>query len=131
MKAGGKQRRESGFSLLEMLVAVVILSLALGALYQSVAGATRNVRADQRFAYAVELARSLIADNNIVPPQGVSKSGVTAGGFSWSAESQALARPRGSPLTDAGLHELRIVVAWPDGTRQRRVALSTVVPGRG
>ena len=32
----------SGFSLLETLVALVILSLALGALYQAAAGATRN-----------------------------------------------------------------------------------------
>lgn len=129
MKSLPAKRRSSGFSLLEMIVAVVILSMALGALYQSVAGATRNVRTDQRFAYAVELARSLMADNSLVPPQGVSKSGETSGGFRWTVVSQSLPRPRGSPLEGGGLHQLRIRVAWPDGPRERAVSLDSVVAG--
>ena len=60
-----------GFSLLEMVVAVAILAMSLGALYQSVAGATRIVRVDEKYAYAVELARSLLADNAVVPFNGL------------------------------------------------------------
>ena len=51
--------RASGFSLLEMIVAMAILGLALGALYQAASGATRNVRSDEKYAYGVELARTL------------------------------------------------------------------------
>ena len=43
----------SGFSLLETLVALVILSLALGALYQAAAGATRNIRVAEQYTRAV------------------------------------------------------------------------------
>ena len=70
--------RSGGFSLLEMLVAVTILGLALGALYQAASGATRNVRTAERYAYAVELASSLLANNAIVPASGLDTSGARA-----------------------------------------------------
>ena len=57
----GLPSRGKGFSLLEMVVAISILGLTLGALYQAVSGATRNVRTDEKYAYGVELARSLLA----------------------------------------------------------------------
>lgn len=77
--AAGRTRAQ-GFSLLEMVVAIAILALALGALYQAASGATRNVRADEKYAYGVELARSLLAANARVPADGVSDSGETEGG---------------------------------------------------
>ena len=40
----------AGFSLLEMVVAVAILALALGTLYQAASAATRNVRSDETYA---------------------------------------------------------------------------------
>lgn len=129
MKSVPEQRSQRGFSLLEMVVAVAILGLALGALYQSVGGATRNVRADQRYAYAVELGRSLIADNSVVPLQGLRRSGETSGGFIWQLTASPLQRPRGSALGGGQLQALDVSVSWPDGTRQRQIRLSSVVAG--
>lgn len=123
-------RGQRGFSLLEMLVAVAILGMALGALYQSVGGATRNVRADQRYAYAVELGRSLIADNSVVPLEGMQKNGETSGGFVWQVAASPVSRPRGSTLAGGRLQFIDVTVSWPDGTRQRRINLSSVVAGQ-
>lgn len=123
-------RRQTGFSLLEMVVTMAILGLAIGALYQASSGATRNVRADQRYAYAVELARSLVADNSIVPITGMSATGETSGGFLWSADATPLAREGDSPLGGGQLQRLRVRVAWPDGRRQREVVLHSVVAGQ-
>ncbi|EAQ98321.2 prepilin-type N-terminal cleavage/methylation domain protein [Congregibacter litoralis KT71] len=121
--------RQQGFSLLEMVVAVAILGLALGALYQSVGGATRNVRADQRYAYAVELGRSLIADNSVVPLEGLQKTGETSGGFVWEVVASPLERARGSALGGGRLQLIDVRVSWPDGSRQRQITLSSVVAG--
>ena len=121
-------KAQSGFSLLEMMVAISILSLALGSLYQAASGATRNVRTSERYAYGVELARSLLADNGVVPAGGTQKAGKTDGGYDWRVET----RPINLARTDMGstkLHEIEIGVAWFDGSKRREIVLNSVVPG--
>jgi general secretion pathway protein I len=120
--------RSAGFSLLEMLVAISILGLSLGALYQATGGATRNVRIDEKYAYGVELARSVLANNAMVPQAGVRRQGETDGGFSWSVE----ARPRNGQRNanrDSGLLYIEVVVSWFDAGKRREVVLNSVVEG--
>ena len=112
-----------------MVVTMAILGLALGALYQAASGATRNVRADQRYAYAVELARSLVADNSAVPLAGITRQGETGGGFRWEVRAVPLARPADSAVAGGRLQQLAVRVAWPDGRRQREIELHSVVAG--
>ncbi len=118
--------RQGGFSLLEMLVAMAILALALGALYQAATGATRNVRTAERYAYGVELARSLVASYGQVPVAGVSAAGETAGGYEWQVSSAARTLPRGAD-SRVQLHDLVVAVSWFDGSKRRRIQLDTVV----
>jgi general secretion pathway protein I len=127
---GAGAARVRGFSLLEMVVAISVLSLALGMLYQAASGATRNVRTDEKYAYGVELARSLLADNQLVADGGVNKGGETAGGFRWQVAStpvDSAAQSRGA----FALEQLEVRVAWRDGLRERQVVLNSVVPARG
>lgn len=116
----------AGFSLLEVLVAMAILGIALAALYQSAAGATRNVRADERYAYAVELARSLLANHARVPAKGINEQGETQGEFRWQVASSPIAQRRGAPGR-ASLHDIDVSVSWNDGGRRRQVVLNSVV----
>jgi general secretion pathway protein I len=116
-----------GFSLLEMVVAISILALALGALYQAAGGATRNVRVDEKYAYGVELARSLLADNGSVPASGVNATGEADGGFDWYVTTLPIATGRGSIVPV--LHEIEVGVSWSDGGKRREVVLNSVVEG--
>ncbi|MHA7816245.1 MAG: type IV pilus modification PilV family protein [Pseudohaliea sp.] len=125
-----EHRGQRGFSLLEMVVAMAILGLALGALYQASTAATRNVRIDERYAYAVELARSLAADSAIVPAEGVRRQGETGSGFQWEVQAQPLPRPRDSRLAPGMLQDLAVEVSWVDGGKRRRVRLHSVVEGQ-
>lgn len=118
--------RSGGFSLLEMLVAVAILGLALGSLYQAASGATRNVRSAERYAFAVELARSLVANNAVVPESGLDTSGETGGGYSWQVTTRSREGGRGNRL-EAQLQDMEVSVSWFDGSKQRRVVLHSVV----
>ena len=120
--------RSAGFSLLEMVVAISILALALASLYQAAGGATRNVRTDERYAYAVELAQSVLANNAMVPVSGVSAHGETAGGFKWRVQTTPVNLQR-TPLPAGSLQEIEVAVGWTDGRKQREVVLNSVVEG--
>jgi general secretion pathway protein I len=109
-----------------MVVAVAILGMSLGALYQAAGGATRTVAVDEKTAYAVELARSLLANYAVVPLAGMSETG----GFAWEVVSEPAALAMDSPLPEGLLQQISIVVSWRDGGRDRTVALQSVVAGR-
>ena len=121
-----RTERQSGFSLLEMLVAISILALALGSLYQAASGATRNVRTSERYAYGVELARSLLAEHAMVPAQGINRNGETDSGYQWRMQTAPVNLQRGG-LGRSQLHELEVGVAWFDGSKRREIVLNSVV----
>ncbi|WP_170150212.1 type II secretion system protein [Parahaliea mediterranea] len=119
---------QGGFSLLEMVVAIAILGVALGALYQAAGGASRNIRTDERYAFGVELAQSLLADVSQVPDRGYSNGGTTEGGFLWWVEATPLpAQAKG--LAPGALQEVEVMVAWQDGRHRREVRLHSIVEG--
>lgn len=123
-----RARSARGFSLLEMLVALAILGLSLGALYQATSGATRNVRSAEKYAYGVELARSLVAEHALVPAGGLSVQGETAGGFLWQVEARPAQAGSGS-LPPGTVQDLGVVVRWSDGRKAREVVLNSVAAG--
>ena len=126
-------RASRGFSLLEMLVALVILSLSLGSLYQSTTAAIRNVSVADQYTRATMLAESMLASASDLRTEEASVSGTfdiyrwetTA----WPAENP-LALGNEAGLRGAALQYVRVTVSWPGGQSDRKVSLLTVVPVR-
>ena len=112
-----------------MVVAIAILGLVLGALYRLAGGATRTVAVDEKMGYGVELARSLLANYAVVPLQGLQEEGETAGGFRWQVIATPLSFADEVPLLEGQLQDMRVLVTWADGDRQRQFALDSVVAG--
>lgn len=124
---------QKGFSLIEMLVALVVLSLSLSALYQAATGATRNVRVAAEYTDAVMLAESMLADHSYVTDENYSTSGAFGDYqwviLSWAAPYDPERAPEGRPVSAQRLQYLQVVVRWPGGGgAEREVDLTTVVP---
>ena len=115
---------QRGFSLLEMLVAISLLGLLLGFMYQVASGATRNVRVAERYSYATVLAESLLADHGNRGREGYRAAG-NSGDFDWVVQTRAF---------DGGLRRQEVPLQWVSVTvswgslRRREVALATIRP---
>lgn len=121
-----------GFSLIEMLVALVVLSLSLGVLYQAATGATRNVRVAAEYIDAVMLAESMLADHSHVTEENYAASG-SFGRYGWQVNSWPAAfedglNPEQRGVAPQPLQYLEVVVSWPGRTAPRTFDLLTVVP---
>lgn len=123
-------RRVRGFSLLEILVALAIAAMSLGALYKiSGNNASRTGTLDQQ-ERAGMLARSLLQGYPTVPEAGLHDSGQSAG-FDWQVQSRPFPTPVSNENASAPrLHELLVSVYWQDGSRSRELDLTTLRPER-
>lgn len=129
MRFSVARKQVSGFTLLEMLVSIVLLAMSLGALYHAVGGAMRAVGTDEKYVYAVELARSLVALNTLVEPDSV-QQGETEGGFIWEVRAQSIQTESNKALPAKQLQDLRVQVQWSDTGKKRSIVLESVVAGR-
>ena len=105
-------RRQRGFSLLELLVAFVIMSFSLGMLYQATGGTVRSVEDTEQYLRASMLAQSVLNSRDRVPEAGWNEAGQSAG-LTWRVSSGAyqsgFENPKAPPL-----QQVQIVVAWTD-----------------
>lgn len=129
------ERENRGFSLVETLVAMVVLSLSLGVLYQATVGASRNLRVATEYAEATALAESLLEDRAYGAGTQLSEEG-SFGAYRWVAfsfpspvavvESDTSSDHSASPAVQM----LAVQVIWGEVDRTREVELVTAMPVR-
>jgi general secretion pathway protein I len=126
--SAGACRASRGFSLLELLVALSIMSMALGLLYQASSGALRGVGdldMDQR---AGVLAQSILEARDSVPAAGWNESGRSAE-VNWQVRTAPYETPVARDVPAAPrLHEVRVLVEWESRRGPRQLELHTLLP---
>ena len=121
-------RRQSGFSLLELLVAFAIMAMSLGLLYRLAGGSARSVTDASVRQQAVALAQSILDTQDAVGPKGWNEDGESAG-FTWTVQSSPY--PVGNVAsTVTQLHQIQLTVQWTAGTRPGKIELLTLLPQR-
>ncbi len=115
-------RHDSGFILLETLVAFVIAALAVAVLYRAAFDGAAGVAIGGREAAAVERAQSRLAALAAFAPRGhYVRTGQDGGGFSYREEAALLPAAKGAPL-----RALRLSVSERWGRAGRTVTLVTI-----
>lgn len=126
----------AGFTILEVLVAFVVLALALGALLQVFSGGLREAQLADEYARASQVAQSRLALVTAAEKIEEGSSAGTDDGFAWQVAvtpyDERVESPEGDPSRDYNLRvrllKVESVVAWSaaDG-RDRRVRLATLL----
>ena len=133
------RRIECGFTLLEVLVALVIAGMALAALFAAGSSGLFATDAATRAEEALERAQSHLAaagrDAALLPGN---SSGEDGGGYRWHLVVRPLESRRLSPgngvfgsAATATLYEVEVAISWREGGHGRRVALRTLRLGNG
>jgi general secretion pathway protein I len=125
------KRASKGFSLIEILVAFVILALALGVLMRVFSGALGNAGAAERYSQAVVLAESRLAEaGREYPLVEGDHEGTTDTGYHWTVSIHPVALDADEPETlgkKLVLYDVGVDVAWrQESDKTRRVRLSSL-----
>lgn len=124
----GRLSGQRGFSLLEVLVAFAILSIALGVLLQIFATGMRNESLAEEYSQAAQYAESILTAYGREGPlaEGV-RSGPINERFSWrgtvSAQAEGLPDPEKIGLR---AYHISVEVFWGEAARPRSVVLETL-----
>jgi general secretion pathway protein I len=127
--------RARGFSLLEVLVAFVILSLVATALFRLFSGSLANVGAAEDYSRALMVAESVLAETGAAQPlrEGSWPGSTADGRIAWQATVSPWDPPDVSPdLANASalmalrLYRVAVEVEFPAPSGgQRKIALAT------
>ncbi len=122
-------KNNRGFTLIEIVVALLVLSIASAVIFEGFSVGFRNARTADDFAQAVLIAQSKLA------PAGVSEPlspGVTSGEeidkYAWTVTVDPLDVATDDSATPSQLQPFFVAVdvVWSDGGTERTVSLSTL-----
>jgi general secretion pathway protein I len=123
---------DGGFSLLEVVVALAILALALGALYPAFSSAARRAHLVAERDRAVMLADSKLAEIDAAVLRPGIEAGTVDGRYRWRRRVEPYALPgAGADPTPLIPYQVTMEVRWGPEERARSIELTTVRLGSG
>jgi len=120
----------AGFSLIEVLVALTILAISLGVIFEIFSGGLRRVNDDSQDFKAMLQAEALMNDiGHNLPLRVGAQQGTTDLGYQWQIDIEPYDPDMGevdveSPLGE--LYDISITVRWQTGLRERQVTLNSL-----
>jgi general secretion pathway protein I len=117
-------RRAQGFTLLEVLVALIVFALVVGILAQILRTGLRQSATSETTATATLLARSQLARVGTELPIEVGSVEGEADGMHWRTAITLAAPPK--EQSELAGYRVEVTVAWGDDQAQQEVTLTTL-----
>src|ERR1700738_1097327 len=124
--------QDSGFTLLEVVVALAIAALAIVGLFQAASGGLLAVNTAGRVEEAVQRVQSHLAavgrSAALIQGEFTDDDG---GGYHWRLRarpvaSRQVAAPDGNATASATLFEVEVAISWPGRSGERSVVMKTM-----
>jgi general secretion pathway protein I len=122
-----RRRAVAGFTLVEVIVAIAILSLTLTILLNVIANSIRQTSQAEKMAEAGSLAESLVARLGTERPirEGLD-AGQFANGFRWRLNVQSFGDAADRQQWPVAAYKVSVEIRWEDGGGERSFALTTL-----
>ena len=124
-----RKSSQSGYSLIEVLVAFVILSMTLSVIFGVFSAGLRNIDTAADYTEAVVIAESKLASPGIVEPLVLGQQhGTSAERYSWIRTISPFdsGQPGLSPAPAVNAYRIDVSVRWSEFGADRNVQLSTI-----
>jgi general secretion pathway protein I len=120
-------RRDAGFTLVEVIVALAILSLGLSVLLGQMSGGLQQVASAEKMAEAGSLAQSLLAEvGNDLPIKVEERDGQFPNGYRWHLKMLPYGGAKEREEWPIGIYSVVAEVEWEEGAQRRAYALTTL-----
>ncbi|HNX75924.1 MAG TPA: prepilin-type N-terminal cleavage/methylation domain-containing protein [Candidatus Rifleibacterium sp.] len=121
------RQRRRGVTLVEVLLALTILTLVTGALSQGTNYLTRRLVRARHAARARNLAWKRLIQARVEPLVNGHRSGVFGAEFPGYSWNETVAPPQQSGANTAGLYSYQLNVAWQQGWETDHVSFETLL----
>jgi general secretion pathway protein I len=121
---------DEGFTLIEVIVALAILSIGLSVLLGLISGGLLQTASAERIAEAGSLAQSLMAEVGAdLPIKPGEREGQFSSGYRWRLKMLQYGDAKEQEEWPVGLYVISTEINWEDGARQRSLELTTLRVG--
>jgi len=126
----GKSRREGGFTLVEVVVAMAVLGISLVLIIELFSGGLRLGRASEEYTLAGQLARQKMEELSLTQPiaEGI-EEGEFDSTYRWQVEVKKIDILSIPLETDyrppADLYQIQIHIIWKSGSKERSTRIET------
>ena len=120
-----RMRDETGFTLIEVLVALAIAGLGLSLLLEAASSGLESTTVADRYIYASSMAQSrLVLVGHTLPLKKGDYYGDDGGGFHWHIVIAGPISQGGSGAkTGVGLYPVTVIESWRNGASQKSMSL--------
>ena len=121
-------QRTHGFSLLEVLVALSIMAISLGVLYQTQIGATRNLSHSLALERATLYGQSILANATGLVADHDTLEGAFDDGYRWQLTLTPIEIPPPPPAEKPFIPmlQLDLNIFWQEGSKERQLHLQSL-----